>query len=91
MFDGARNVERIFCVNSKQPNWFWGVDFILTGKASKVHDPAALSRKIKGVQPHRCCNGFCVRFEAVISGHCRPKSQELRAIEVENGIMRIID
>jgi hypothetical protein len=42
VFDGDRDVGRVYCVNSHagSESWFWGVSFQLTGKKSYGHAPS---------------------------------------------------
>jgi hypothetical protein len=41
VFDGDQDVGRIFCVNAYAgtESWFWGVDFMLTGRKSYGNAP----------------------------------------------------
>jgi hypothetical protein len=39
VFDGEREVGRIYRVNAAHEVWFWGVSFLLTNRTSYGHAP----------------------------------------------------
>jgi hypothetical protein len=45
VFDGDRDVGRIYRVDDQPEVWFWGVSFMLTGKKSYGHTPTLKEAK----------------------------------------------